>query len=66
MPRKEALKEIIFSCIDSEAVPIFKIAERANTSVQTTSKYCYVLFAEGKIEMQKFGNMQLVKRRASQ
>jgi predicted transcriptional regulator len=62
MPRKEELKEIIFSCINGEAVPIFKIAERANASVQTTSKYCYILQAEGRITMEKFGNMQLVRR----
>ncbi len=62
MPRKEELKELIFSCTSGEAVPIYKIAQRANSSVQTTSKYCYVLVAEGRITMQKFGNMQLVRR----
>ena len=56
------VKELVYSCITDQAVPIFKIAEKAQVSVQTTSKYCYILQAEGKIRMEKFGNMQLVRR----
>ena len=59
----EPLKEKVFSCIKREAVPIYAIAEEASMSVQTTSKYCHILQAEHKVEITKFGNMKLVKRR---
>ena len=59
----EPLKERIFSCIRREAVPISTIAREAGLSVQTTSKYCHILQAEHKIEIAKFGNMKMVKRK---
>jgi predicted Rossmann fold nucleotide-binding protein DprA/Smf involved in DNA uptake len=55
-------KDLVYSCITDQAMPIFKIAAKAQISVQTTSKYCYILQAEGKVHMEKFGNMQLVRR----
>jgi hypothetical protein len=60
MPRD--IKEIIFSAIGRDPVPIYVIANNAGVSVQTASKYCYILQAEGRILMQKFGNMNLVKK----
>lgn len=57
------LKEKVLSCIKREAVPIYVIADEAEMSVQTTSKYCHILQAEHKIEITKFGNMKMVKRR---
>jgi len=56
------VKESIFSVITKDPVPIYVIAKNAKVSVQTASKYCYILQAEGRIEMRKFGNMSLVKR----
>jgi len=55
-------KELILGAVGKEAEPIYKVAEKANVSVQTASKYLYVLEAEGRIKMEKFGNMQLVRR----
>ena len=55
-------KDLVYSSITDQAVPIFKVASKAQISVQTTSKYCYILAAEGKVHMEKFGNMQLVRR----
>ncbi|MBI2076321.1 MAG: hypothetical protein HYT72_03690 [Candidatus Aenigmarchaeota archaeon] len=59
----EPLKERVFSCVRREAAPIYAIAREAALSVQTTSKYCHVLQAEHKVEITKFGNMKMVKRR---
>lgn len=57
------LKSRVFSAIKREPVPIFQIAKTIGLSVQTTSKYCYILQAENKIAITKFGNMKMVKRR---
>lgn len=62
MPYKDEIKERILGAAGKEAVPIYKIAEKVGCSVQTASKYCYILQAEGKVHMEKFGNMQLVRR----
>lgn len=59
---RDEIKERILSAATKEAVPIYKVAEKAGCSVQTASKYCYILQAEGKVHMEKFGNMQLVRR----
>lgn len=56
-------KEIVFSAVKREPVPIFQIAKQIELSVQTTSKYCHILQAEHKVEITRFGNMKLVKRR---
>ena len=57
------LKSMVYAAIKKEAVPIFVIAKAAGLSVQTTSKYCHILYAERKIVMEKFGNMKMVKRK---
>lgn len=57
------LKAMVFAAVTREAVPIYQVAKQIGLSVQTTSKYCHILQAEHKIEMQKFGNMKLVKRK---
>lgn len=57
------LKAMVFGAVTREAVPIYQVAKQIGLSVQTTSKYCHILQAEHKIEMQKFGNMKLVKRK---
>lgn len=59
----KGLKDSVFSSITKEAVPIYRIAEKAQISVQTASKYCYILQAEGKVSMEKFGNMKLIRRK---
>lgn len=56
------IKEAILVAVTQEAVPLYRIAEKAQVSVQTASKYCYILSAEGKVRMQRFGNMNLVRR----
>ncbi len=57
------LKSIVLSAVKKEAVPIHQIAKQVDMSVQTTSKYCHILEAENRVEITKFGNMKLVKRR---
>ena len=57
------IKERIFSSINREATPIYKIAQSAGVSVATASKYCYILQAEKKIDISSFGNMKLVKKK---
>ncbi len=56
-------KSTVFSAVKREAMPIFQIARQIGFSVQTTSKYCHILEAERKVEITKFGDMKLVKRR---
>jgi hypothetical protein len=59
----ESLKDRVFSFVKRDAAPIHAIAKEAGLSVQTTSKYCHILQAEHKIEMTRFGNMKMVKRK---
>ncbi len=59
------IKAMVVSAVKREAVPIHIIAKEAGLSVQTTSKYCHILQAERKVEIEKFGNMKLVRRRSS-
>lgn len=57
------LKAMVLSAVKKDAVPIYRIAKHVGLSVQTTSKYCHILQAENRVEITKFGNMKLVKRR---
>lgn len=57
------LKSRIFSSIGREAAPIHKVAKQANVCVTTASKYCYILQAEKKIDIDSYGNMKLVRKR---
>ncbi len=59
------LKAMVFSSVRKDAMPIYQIAKQIGLSVQTTSKYCHILQAERRIEIEKFGNMKLIKRRQS-
>lgn len=56
-------KEMVLSAVKKEAVPIFQIAKQVELSVQTTSKYCHILEAERKVEITKFGNMKMVRKK---
>ena len=58
------LKASVYAATKKEAVPIFQIAKECELSVQTASKYCHILAAEHKIEITKYGNMKLVRRKA--
>ncbi len=57
------LKAMVVSAVKKEAVPIHHIAKEVGLSVQTTSKYCHILQAERRVDIEKFGNMKLVRRR---
>ncbi len=57
------LKRMVLASVGREPIPIHGIAKAAGLSVQTTSKYCHILAAEKKVEIDKFGNMKLVKRK---
>lgn len=59
---RSSIKDAILLAITQEAVPLYRVAEKAHVSVQTASKYCHVLDAEGKVRMQSLGNMKLVRR----
>lgn len=59
----EGLKERVFSAIRREAAPLHAVAKEAGLSVQTTSKYCHILVAEKRVEISRFGNMKMVKRK---
>ena len=56
-------KKKVLSALPSGELPIRTIAERLGMSASTVSKYCLVLEAERKIEIRKFGNMKLVRRK---
>ena len=56
------VKKRILALAGSEQ-PIKVIAEKLDISASTVSKYCLVLEAEKKIEIRKFGNMKMVKKR---
>lgn len=60
--KKQDMKETIYACTGREPEPIYKVARKADVSVQTASKYCFVLQAEGRVQIEKFGNMKLVRR----
>lgn len=55
-------KKRVFSALSGEQ-PIKALAERLGMSASTVSKYCMVLEAERKVEIRKFGNMKLVRRK---
>jgi len=61
--RELSIKEKILSSIGKEATPIYKVAKQAGVCVTTASKYCYVLQAEKRIEINSFGNMKLVRKK---
>lgn len=58
-----AAKKKIISSLSSQSVPIKDVAQRVGMSSATVSKYCHILEAEKKVEIRKFGNMKLVKRK---
>ena len=58
----DATKKVLAALASGE-LPIRTIAERLGMSASTVSKYCLVLEAEKKIEIRKFGNMKLVRRK---
>lgn len=58
-----AAKKKILSSISSQPIPIKDVAQRVAMSSSTVSKYCHILEAEKKLEIRKFGNMKLVKRK---
>ncbi len=62
---KDVKQRILDVLKRSENVPIYKIAKESGISIATASKYCYVLEAEHKIKITRFGNMKLVTRRGS-
>lgn len=56
-------KKKVLSALSSGELPIRSLAERLRMSASTVSKYCLVLEAEKRIEIRKFGNMKLVRRK---
>ena len=63
----KGIKErILDSLKKGEEIPIYRVAEGAEISVATASKYFYVLAAENKIHITSFGNMKLVKKKWGQ
>jgi hypothetical protein len=58
-------KKKVLAALSHEAQPIKVVAEKAGLSAVTVSKYCLVLEAEKKVEIRKFGNMKLIRRKNS-
>ena len=56
------VKSRIFSSIGRDATPIYKVAKEAGVCITTASKYCYILQAEKRVDINSFGNMKLVRR----
>ena len=59
----DTVKSRILSSVSRDAAPIYKVAKQAGVSVTTASKYCYILQAEKRVEINSFGNMKLVKKK---
>lgn len=57
------LKAMVYSAVKKDAMPIHYVAKACGLSVQTTSKYCHILLAEHKVELEKFGNMKMVRKK---
>lgn len=57
-------KRRVLTALSGSEQPIKALAERLGMSSSTVSKYCLVLEAEKKIEIRKFGNMKLVRKRS--
>ena len=56
-------ERILSSLKKQEGVPIKKIAADIHVSVQTTSKYCFILAAQNKVKIECYGNMKLVSKK---
>lgn len=56
-------KRRILAALSGGEQPIKVVAEKLGMASSTVSKYCLVLEAERKIEIRRFGNMKLVRRR---
>jgi DNA-binding MurR/RpiR family transcriptional regulator len=65
--REDQLKHRILSILQTEdgstGLPISRIADRVSVSVATASKFCHILAAEKRVDITKFGDMKLVRRR---
>lgn len=61
MDYAEAKKRILSSL--SGEMPIKSLAGKLGLSSSTVSKYCLVLEAEKRVEIRRFGNMKLVRRK---
>lgn len=60
---REKIKLSILNIITNfeSGIHFSKIAEHAELSIQTVSKYCHVLEAENRVLIQKLGDMKIVK-----
>lgn len=57
------IKSRVLAAAGKEPSPIYKVAKQAGVCITTASKYCYILQAENRLEITRFGNMKLVKRK---
>jgi len=60
---KEVIKDKIYTLVrnSNELLSKTEIAKKLDITVATASKYVDILVAEGKLEIQKVGNVDIVK-----